>query len=133
MTYRKYIGTISLAAVAGWVSFALVIFRLDPCTGPGKITICHSASSIALILFFLSLFFALTATCTLLGFGIRFWLHRYEIYLDHLNVSLRQGILLTLCALGSLALLLLNALTWWSGLILISIIILLELYFTRGT
>lgn len=132
MTYKKYLTVISITALIGWVSFILVIFRLEPCTGPGTITLCHSASALALILFFLSAFFALTATFTLLGFLLRFWLHQYEIYLDHLNVSLRQGILLTLCALGALSLLFLNALTWWSGLLLILIIIFLEFYFTRG-
>lgn len=133
MSYKKYILIVSAVAAAGWVSFIMVISKLDPCTAPGQITICHSASNLALILFFLSAFFALTATFTLLGFGLRLWLHKYEIYMDHLNTSFRQGILLTLCTLASAGLLLLNALTWWSGLILIAIIILLELYFTRVT
>lgn len=132
MTYRKYLFILTGTALVGWISFLLVIFRLDPCTAPGKITICHSASALALILFFTSAFFALTATFTLLGFGLRLWLHQYEIYLDHLNISLRQGLLLTFCTLAAAALLLLNALTWWSGLVLIAIILLLELYFTRG-
>lgn len=131
MSYRKYLLVLLIVAAVGWGSFSLVIFRLDPCTGPGTITICHSASALALLFFFLSAFFALTATFTLLGFGLRLWLHQYEIYLDHLNVSLRQGLLLTLCTLAAAALLLLNALTWWSGLVLIAIIMLLELYFTR--
>ncbi|MBI2638448.1 hypothetical protein HYW83_02555 [Candidatus Peregrinibacteria bacterium] len=132
MTYRKYLLVLAGTALVGWISFLLVIFRLDPCTAPGKITICHLASALALILFFTSAFFALTATFTLLGFGLRLWLHQYEIYLDHLNISLRQGLLLTFCTLAAAALLLLNALTWWSGLMLIAIILLLELYFTRG-
>ncbi|MEK9132767.1 MAG: hypothetical protein AAB606_03625 [Patescibacteria group bacterium] len=131
MSYKRYLLIIGLVAVVGWVSFSLVIWKLDPCTAPGEVTICHSVSSLALILFFLSAFFALTATFTLLGFGLRLWLHRYEIYLDHFNISLRQGIMLTLCALAVFGFLLLNALTWWSGLLLISIIVLLELYFTR--
>lgn len=131
MTYRKYIFLIASTALIGWISFTLVIIRLDPCTEPGSLTLCHSASPLALLLFFLSLSFALTASFTLLGFGLRFWFHRYEIYLDHLNISLRQGILLSFCSLGALGLLLLNSLTWWSGLLLIFIILLLELYFTR--
>lgn len=132
MSYKKYLFIIAATAVIGWVSFALVVFKLEPCVSPGELTICHSVSALALILFFTSAFFALTASCTLLGFGLRIWFHRQEIYLDHLNVSLRQGILLTFSALASLALLLLNSLTWWSGLLLIAIIVLLELYFTRS-
>jgi len=130
--YKKYLLIISGTALIGWVSFLLVLFRLEPCTAPGEITICHSVSPLALILFFTSAFFSLTATFTLLGFGLRIWFHRHEIYLDHLNISLRQGILLTLSALAALSLLLLNTLTWWSGFLLIFIIVLLELYFTRA-
>lgn len=132
MSYKKYLFILAIAAVVGWFSFLLVIFKLEPCTGPGEITICHSVSPLALILFFLSLFFALTAVITLLGFILRLWFHSYEIYLDHLNISLRQGILLTFCAIGALGLLLLNSLTWWSGMLLILIILLLELYFSRS-
>lgn len=132
MTYRKYIFLLSGASLFGWASFALVLYRLEPCTAAGTISFCHSVSTLGLVLFFMSSFFALTATFTLLGFGLRFWLHQYEIYLDHLNTSLRQGILLTLCTLGALGLLILHALTWWSGFLLIAIIILVELYFTRA-
>ena len=132
MSYKRYLTVIAATAVIGWASFALVISKLDPCTAPGEITICHSVSALSLILFFSSAFFALTATFTLLGFIMRIWFNHFEIYLDHLNVSIRQAILLTLCTLGALAFLLLNTLTWWSGLLLIAIIILIELYFTRG-
>lgn len=132
MSYKKYIYWIGSVAIAGWISLILVITKLDPCTGPGSIALCKSASTFAVLLGFLSAFFALTATFSLMGFGIRLWLHRYEIYLDHLNISLRQGLLLTLCALGCIGLLLLGALTWWSGFLLILIIILFELYFARS-
>lgn len=131
MTYRKYLFIITGATVIGWVSFILVMTRLEPCVKPGEFSLCESVSALSLLLFFLSSFFALTATCTLLGFLLRFWLHRHELYLDHLALSLRQGILLTFCTEGALVLLLLNSLTWWSGFLLIFIIILLELYFSR--
>ena len=132
MIYKRYLLVTFITAVFGWVSWVLVIMKLDPCTAPGEITICHSVSSLALILFFLSAFFALTAILSLFGFGLRLWFHRNEIYLDHFNVSLRQGILLTFCVLGALGLLLLNALTWWSGFLLIFIVVMLEFYFTRS-
>lgn len=131
MTYRRYFFIIAGVAFVGWTSFILVITRLSPCTGPGITSLCYSTSTLALILFFLSAFFAFTASFTLLGFALRFWLHRYEMYLDHLTTSLRQGMLLGFVALGELGLLLLGALTWWSGLLLVMIIILLEFYFTR--
>ena len=131
MSYKKYLLILSAVSVVGWVSWLMVIFRLDPCTAPGEITICHSVSALSLILFFFSAFFAFTATITLLNFILRIWLQHYEVYIDHFNVSLRQGILLTFCVLSALGLLLINALTWWSGFLLIFIVVLLELYFSR--
>ncbi|KKU79251.1 MAG: hypothetical protein UY05_C0035G0002 [Candidatus Peregrinibacteria bacterium GW2011_GWA2_47_7] len=131
MSYKKYLSIVTGAAVIGWTSWILVITKLDPCTAPGEITICHSISALSIALFFLSAFFALTATFTLMGFGLRLWLHHNEIYLDHFTVSLRQGLLLTFCAMGAMLFLLLKTLTWWSGLLLIAIILLIELYFAR--
>ena len=131
MSYKKYLFILSAVSVVGWVSWLMVIFRLDPCTAPGEITICHSVSALSLILFFFSAFFAFTVTITLLNFLLRIWLQHYEVYIDHFNVSLRQGILLTFCVLSALGLLLINALTWWSGFLLIFIVVLLELYFSR--
>lgn len=131
MSYKKFLGILIAVAAIGWVSFGLVVAKLEPCTGPGEITFCHSIAGFSIFLFFLSAFFALTASFALIGFGLRFWFHRYEMYLDHLGVSLRQGVLLAAGALLALGLLLLNALTWWSGAILIAIILLVELYFTR--
>lgn len=131
MNYRKYLLITAALTIIGWTSFVLVILRLDPCISPGELTICHSVASLSLALFFLSAFFAFTATFTLLGFALRLWFHHNEIYLDHFSVSLRQAFLLTFCALSALILLLLQTLTWWTGLLLILIIILVELYFSR--
>jgi Ca2+/Na+ antiporter len=84
-------------------------------------------------MFFVSSFVALAATFTLLGFIIRLWFHKDELYLDHVSVSTRQGFLLTLCALGAMFLKLLESLTWWSGLLLIVIALLIELYISRSS
>lgn len=131
MSHRRFLSILFGTALASWISLGLVIWRLEPCTAAGVLSLCHTVSSLALLLFFLSAFFALTASFTLCGFGLRLWFHHYEIYLDHLNISLRQGILLALCTLTALALLLLNALTWWSGVLLIGITMLVEFYFSN--
>jgi hypothetical protein len=100
------------------MAFYLVITKLDPFMSTG----------LSLALFFVSLFFALTSTFTIAGFYLRVWFNKNEIYYDHINVSLRQGILLTLIALGSLMFQLLGVLTWWSGLLLIGAITMIEFY-----
>jgi hypothetical protein len=118
MIHNRYIVIIGIAALISWVAFVLVIAKLDPFVSTG----------LALSLFFISLFFALTSTFTILGFYLRVWFNKNEVYYDHINVSLRQGILLTLIALGSLLFQLLGVLTWWSGLLLIGAITMIEFY-----
>lgn len=131
MTARTYLSLIILGSLVGWIAFTLVLISFDPCTAPGIITLCHSLATQSHILFFLSLTVALVSTFTLLGFLLRFWLHRSELYLDHVRVSFRQGILLSACVLAALVLLTLEVLTWWTGFLLIAIIILIELYYTQ--
>lgn len=118
MSHNRYIVIISFAAIIAWLAFYLVVTKLDPFVSTG----------LALALFFISLFFALTSTFTIAGFYLRVWFNKNEIYYDHINVSLRQGILLTLIALGSLLFQLLGVLTWWSGLLLIAAITMIEFY-----
>ncbi len=118
MSHNRYIVIISFAAIISWMAFYLVVTKLDPFMSTG----------LALALFFVSLFFALTSTFTIAGFYLRVWFNKNEIYYDHINVSLRQGILLTLIALGSLLFQLLGVLTWWSGLLLIGAITMIEFY-----
>ena len=132
MWYSKYVFFIILAMLISLTGFVLVATRLDPCVLPGERAICQDISSLGLSLFFISLFFVLTSVFSLFGFLFRIWFHRQEVFLDHMNISLRQGFLLSIASLGSLALLLINSLTWWSGLLLVAIIVLIELYVSAG-
>ncbi|MBI2453763.1 hypothetical protein HYV58_01135 [Candidatus Peregrinibacteria bacterium] len=132
MFIRKHLAILFFAVAVGWLAFSMVIAKLEPCTEPGIITLCYSVSALSLSLFFLSGFFAFAGTFTLIGFWLRIWFNSTEIYLDHLNISLRQGVLLSLCTLGSLGMLLLNVLTWWTGLLFLTIITVVELYFSRN-
>jgi hypothetical protein len=118
MTHQKYTMVIGLAALVSWLAYYLVVEKLDP----------FASTGLAMALFFVSLFFALTSTFTIVGFYIRVWFNKNEIYYDHINVSLRQGILLAMISLGCLLFQLLGALTWWSGLLLIGAITMIEFY-----
>ncbi len=118
MTHNKYILILTVAALIGWLAFYLVINKLDP----------FASTGLALAMFFISLFFALTSTFTIIGYYFRVWFNKNEIYYDHINVSMRQGILLTLITLGCLLFQLLSVLTWWSGLLLILSISMIEFY-----
>ncbi len=118
MSQARYLLYIFAAAVLGWISVAMVFYRLDP----------YESTGLALILLFFGLFIALTATFALIGYAIRRYIHHSEIFYSHINVALRQGLLLSICSLACLFLLIINALTWWSGLLIVVFITLIEFY-----
>ncbi len=119
MSHHRYLAIIGAAGVISWVAWVMVVNKLDPMESTGP----------ALALFYISLFFALTCSFTVIGFYFRLWFNKNEIYYSHINVSLRQAVLLTLIALGCLTFQLLDILTWWSGLLFIATVTLIEFYF----
>ena len=119
MSHHRYLAIIGTAGVFSWIAWIVVLNKLDP----------FESTGLALGLFYLSLFFALMCTFTVLGFYFRVWLNKNEIYYSHINIALRQGFLLTLIALGCLTFQLLNVLTWWSGLLFIATVTMVEFYF----
>jgi len=126
---KKHLTPIAILSIISWTGFILVIFRLEPCRTYSSTEFCNTTSSLAMILFYASLFFALTGTFTILGYLSRVWIYKTEIYTNHLNISLRQGILLSICSMTILAFLSLNILRWWTTILLLLTIILIEFYF----
>lgn len=123
MSHNRYLAFVAGAGLLSWLAFFVVLLKLNP----------YESTGLALAFFFVSLFLALSASFTLLGFYLRVWLHKNEIFYNHINVSLRQGVLLSLVAIGCLAFLLLSVLTWWTGLLLVAVATLVEFYFTAQT
>lgn len=119
MAHKNYLIIILVAALLAWTAFVTVIFKFNP----------YESTSVALAFFYLSLFIALSCSFTLIGYFFRMWLYKNEVFYLHINVSLRQGVLLSLIAISCLVLLMLDVLTWWSGGLLITAAVLLEFYF----
>jgi hypothetical protein len=119
MTHNKYLLSIGIAGVVSWSAWFIVLNKLNP----------YESVGLALILFFISLFFALTCTFTIIGFYFRLWLNKNEIYSQHISISFRQGIELSVIAIGCIFFLILGVLNWWSGFLLILAVSLVELYF----
>lgn len=118
MSHHKYLAIIGAAGVVSWLAWIVVINKLNP----------FDSTGLGLGLFYLSLFFALACTFTVIGFYFRLWLNKNEIFYNHINIAFRQGVLLTVIALGCLTFQLLGILTWWSGLLLIGSVTLVEFY-----
>jgi len=119
MTHNKYLLYVGIAGIISWAAWFIVLNKLDP----------FESTMLALSLFFISLFFALSCTFTIIGFYFRLWLNKNEVYSNHIAIAFRQGIELTIIALGSILFLILKVLNWWSGLLLILCVSLVELYF----
>lgn len=119
LTHKKYLTVVGGAGFLAWLAFVTVILKFNP----------YESTSLALSFFYLSLFIALSCTLTLIGYFFRLWLYKNEVFYVHINISLRQGVLLSVIAIGCLVLLMLEVLTWWSGVLLIFAATLLEFYF----
>ena len=120
MTHHRYISIIALAGLFAWIGWLLTLVKLSPNESPG----------VALFFFFITLFIALSSFFTVIGFYFRLWLLKNEIFYKHINIALRQGIFLSLIAGFALVFQMLRVLTWWSGLMLIIVAVLLESYFS---
>ena len=120
MSHHKYLAIIGAAGVLSWIAWVVVLYKLVP----------QQSTGLALALFYLSMFFALTCTFTVIGFYFRVWLNKNEVFYNHIYIAFRQGLLLTVICLGCLTFLLLKVLTWWSGLLLIAVVTTIEFYFT---
>ena len=119
MSHSFYLLGIFIASVFGWASWGVVINKLSPYASPLP----------ALALFYISLFIALTATFALLGYYLRVWLNKSEVYFQHINIALRQGVFLSILMCTGLIFQRLRVLTWWDGLLLVLVMILIEFYF----
>jgi len=119
MIHGAYILAILIATVFGWASWVVVINKLSPFTTP----------ELALALFYTSLFVALAGTLSLVIYYLRAWLNKVEIHNIQLNTSLRQGVLLSAMINTAVAFQRLKVLTWWDGLLLLAIVLLIEFYF----
>ena len=118
MNHHKYLAIIGSAGIISFLAWIVVINKMDP----------FESTGLALTLFLVSLFFALACTFTVIGFYLRMWLNKNEIFYGHINIAFRQGVLLALIAVGCMIFQLLDVLTWWSGLLLIATLTLVEFY-----
>lgn len=120
MTHLKYISIIGISGLLAWIGWILIVIKLSP----------YESMGLSFSLFFITLFIALTSTFTVFGFYFRVWLFKNEIFYQHINISLRQGLFLSFIAILCLLFQLMKVLSWWSGLLLVIIAVLLEFYFS---
>ena len=124
MTLSSYLIGIGISTILCWVAWILTLLNIHP----------YNAGNIGLISFFMSLFFALIGTLTIVGFYLRIWFSKNEQYYENITVSFRQAILISIAVLGLLGLQSLKILNIFDGILFVLSIILLESYFlARGS
>ncbi len=119
MSLRTYLIGIFIGTILCWAAFVLTVLNIDPA----------DSGVLGLTSFFGSLFFALAGTLGLIGFFARIWLSGNEIIYENIGISFRQGFLFSLSIVGIFALQSIRMLTWWNGILLVLIVIMLEFYF----
>jgi len=119
MTHRYYTLGIFITTILGWASWLVVINNISP----------FISGYLALVLFYSSLFIALTGTFSILNYYLRITLNKSKNYFQHLNTALRQGSLLSIMVCAGLIFQRLRVLTWWDALLLLVIVLLIEYYF----
>lgn len=123
MNFKDYLIVMSIATVAAWIAWIVVLVSIDP----------SRTGTLGFVFFYTTLAIAMIGTLSIAGAGIRTWMQKDELVSRHVIVSLRQGILLTLLVTGSLLLLASNLFTWMTALLLIVIIGLVELVFLSSS
>lgn len=119
MSHTSYIFAILFAGIISLCGWFLVLFRMDP----------FSSTNIALALFLISLFLALASFFTVIGYYLRVFFNKNEIFYAHIWISLRQGLLFSFFVCTAVVFQLMRVLTWWNLLLLFIAIVLLEVYF----
>lgn len=123
--YRHYILPIAITAVFCWSAFGIVVTKMVPPL--------DGATGIGLFLFYLSLVFSLLSSfIVLLCFCRRWILKERDLKKAEFTAAIRQAAFLSALAVLSLALKRWDVLNWWSGILLVSAIVLAEYYLSQG-
>jgi hypothetical protein len=107
------------ASILCWTALILIILNTHPTVGGKNI----------IIFFFISLFFALVGTFSLIGFYLRLWFSKNELIYSHLGPAIRQAILISLCIIVLLGLQILRLVNIWTGILVVLAILSLEFFF----
>ncbi len=102
-----------------WIGWLFVLYFMDP----------FEAGSVGFLLFYMSIFFASLGTFSLLGFFMRVWFSKEQVIFRHLGVATRQSLWFSGLIVLTLMLQASEFLQWWSIVLLIIFMTLLEFFF----
>lgn len=116
MSFKQFIQLTIVSTLVAWGIWIFLLFSIDPVF----------AGLFEFTLFYLTLFIAIVGTALAITVAARVKFKPDIILFRHVVKSFRQSLLLALLFLGSLLLLSKNLFNWWSILILICLLSLIE-------
>jgi hypothetical protein len=123
MTFKTYLWGIRFISLISLAALAVIITYISP----------ENSGTLGILLFYIIAFFMLTGIFNLFLLFVRRKLLGIEAAADNINLSFRQGMLLSLATIGILILQNFRMLIWWDALLVVAGIFLIELYFlSRG-
>lgn len=119
MSFRSYLIIMSLATVAAWIAWAVVLHGVDP----------TRSGVIGFLLFYLTFIMAVFGTISMLGLLIRLWRSKTELPSRMALRSFRHGVLFSILLTSSLILFSQTWFRWWTMLLVVLIVTLIEMAF----
>lgn len=118
MTLKNYLFVMSVLTAVCWGIFMFVAGLIDPA----------ATNWLGFLLFYLSLFLALSGTAALFGFLFRFVALKKELAFNLVKVAFRQSFLFSLFIISLLILKSQHLFNWLNLLLLVAIFGILELF-----
>lgn len=118
MTLKAYLISMISATLVCWLSWILILFVFTPDAG----------NVLGLVLFYISLFLALTGTGAVLGFVVRFVALKKQLAFRLVRDAFRQSFLFATLIIASLFLLSRNLFGWMNLGLLIASLSMLEYF-----
>ena len=125
MSFSAFIILMIITTIVSWSAWGVVVFSINP----------YEADFFGLIFFYISLFFSLLGTFSIVGSIVRKKLVKKDILFRQVVISFRQAIFFSLLIVVSLFLQSGRILTWWNILVLVLALSVIELFSIskRGT
>ena len=118
MTIKSYLLILTICSIACWIAWLLVLFLIDP-----------SVSLLGVVIFYLTLGFALIGTFSVGGYFLREkFFHKNELTYKKINIASRHSVLFAILIIIALILQSQRYLSWWNLLILITVIGFIEIF-----
>jgi len=118
MSFPAFIILMIITTIVSWSAWGVVIFSINP----------YEADFLGIIFFYISLFFSLLGTFSIIGSIVRKKLVKKDILFRQVVISFRQAILFSLLIATALFLQSGRILTWWNILILVATLSVIELF-----